>query len=117
MMDEGRPPSFRTPLSREGLPDPPMGNERPAIRPLQEGIMQRDELLALMISVSAPAPRLDEWDRVLSIYAGYLEAVASKLSEKELGNFIGAGAMFYRTLCQADAYRQESVWGRRKKEG
>ncbi|SEI47860.1 hypothetical protein [Achromobacter sp. NFACC18-2] len=79
--------------------------------------MQRDELLALMISISAPAPRLDEWDRVLSMYAGYLEEVAPKLSEKELGNLIGAGAMFYRTLCQANAYRQESVWGRRKKEG
>ncbi|MEN4919054.1 DNA-3-methyladenine glycosylase [Achromobacter spanius] len=79
--------------------------------------MQREELLAMMISVSAPAPKLDEWDRVLSIYAGYLEGVASKLSERELGNFIGAGAMFYRTLCQADAYRREAVWGGRKKDG
>lgn len=78
--------------------------------------MQREELLALMISVSAPVPKLDDWDRVLSIYAGYLEGVAPKLSEKELGNLIGAGAMFYRTLRQADAYRQEAVWERQKKD-
>lgn len=79
--------------------------------------MQREELLALMISVPAPVPKLDDWDRVLSIYAGYLEGVASKLSQKELGEFIGAGAMFYRTLRQADAYRQEGVWEQQKTDG
>ena len=72
--------------------------------------MEREELVALMISIPAPAPKLDDWDKVLSIYAGYLEGVAAKLSEKELGELIGAGAMFYRTLCQADAYRQQTVW-------
>ncbi|MFD4836544.1 DNA-3-methyladenine glycosylase [Achromobacter sp. NPDC058515] len=79
--------------------------------------MQREELLALMISVPAPVPRLDDWDRVLSIFAGYLEGVAPKLSQKELGDFIGAGAMFYRTLRQADAYRKEAVWERQKTDG
>lgn len=71
--------------------------------------MDRDELLALMISTPAPVPRLDAWDSVLAIYAGHLERLASKLDEKDLGLLVASGAMFYRTLCQAESARLQAV--------
>ena len=71
--------------------------------------MDSDELLALMISTPAPAPRLDAWDSVLVIYADHLERLSSKLDEKDLGLLVASGAMFYRTLCQADAARLQAV--------
>lgn len=71
--------------------------------------MDRDELLALMISTSAPTPNLDSWDSVLVIYAGHLERLASRLDEKDLGNLVASGAMFYRTLRQAEAARLQAL--------
>lgn len=71
--------------------------------------MDRDELLALMISTSAPTPNLDSWDSVLVIYAGHLERLAPKLDEKDLGRLVASGAMFYRTLRQADAARLQAL--------
>lgn len=71
--------------------------------------MDRDELLALMISTPAPAPQLDAWDSVLIIYASHLVRVASRLDEKDLGLLVASGAMFYRTLRQADDARLQAV--------
>jgi hypothetical protein len=75
----------------------------------KENAMDRDELLALMISTPAPAPNLNSWDSVLVIYAGHLERLASKLDEKELGLLVASGAMFYRTLRQADDARLQAL--------
>lgn len=71
--------------------------------------MDSEELLALMISTPAPAPPLDAWDRVLALYASHLERLAPKLDERDLGLLVASGAMFYRTLCQADAARLQAV--------
>lgn len=76
--------------------------------------MDRDDLMALMIATPAPVPDFGDWARVIAIYAGYLEKIAPKLDAAELGELVGAGAMFYRTLCQAEAYRSESVMYRSK---
>ncbi|WP_439810775.1 DNA-3-methyladenine glycosylase [Bordetella bronchiseptica] len=71
--------------------------------------MDREELLALMISTPAPAPNLNAWDRVLVIYAEHLARLVSKLDEKDLGTLIASGAMFYRTLRQADTARLDAL--------
>jgi hypothetical protein len=71
--------------------------------------MDRDEFLALMISTPAPVPNLNSWDSVLVIYASYLEKIASKLDEKDLGLLVASGAMFYRALRQADDARLQAV--------
>lgn len=71
--------------------------------------MDSEELLALMISTPAPAPDPGSWDTVLVIYARHLERLAPKLDERDLGALIASGAMFYRTLCQADAARVQAV--------
>ncbi|CUJ21426.1 DNA-3-methyladenine glycosylase [Achromobacter xylosoxidans] len=71
--------------------------------------MDSEELLALMISTPAPAPNLGDWDSVLLIYARHLERLAPKLDERDLGALIASGAMFYRTLRQAEAARVEAL--------
>lgn len=71
--------------------------------------MDSDELLALMISTPAPAPNLDDWDRVLVIYASHLARLSPKLDEKELGALVASGAMFYRTLRQAELARVQAL--------
>ncbi|MDH0739310.1 hypothetical protein [Achromobacter spanius] len=76
--------------------------------------MDSDELLALMISASAPTPNLSSWDSVLVIYSGHLAKLAAKLDERELGHLVACGAMFYRTLRQADAARLQALEWRDK---
>lgn len=71
--------------------------------------MDSEEWSAMMISTPAPAPNLDDWDRVLVIYAGHLERLAPKLDEKDLGALVASGAMFYRTLRQAEAARLQAL--------
>lgn len=71
--------------------------------------MDREELLELMILTPAPTPTLDAWDSVLAIYAGHLEKLGAKLDEKDLGLLVASGAMFYRTLCQANAARLQAL--------
>ncbi|QEQ22444.1 hypothetical protein F0U64_08635 [Achromobacter xylosoxidans] len=56
-----------------------------------------------------PAPNLNDWDRVLVIYARQLERLAPKLNEKDLGALVASGAMFYRTLRQAEAARLQAL--------
>ncbi|CUJ03731.1 Uncharacterised protein [Achromobacter xylosoxidans] len=81
--------------------------------------MDSEELLAIMISTPAPAPNLDDWDSVLMIYARHLERLAPKLNEKDLGALVASGAMFYRTLRQAEAARQQALdrWAGPKRKG
>lgn len=71
--------------------------------------MDSEELLALMISMPAPAPNPGNWDSVLMIYSRHLERLAPKLDEQDLGALIASGAMFYRTLCVVDAARIQAV--------
>lgn len=71
--------------------------------------MDSDEILALMLSTPAPAPNLNAWDRVLVIYAEHLARLVPQLDEKDLGALIASGAMFYRTLRQADAARLQAL--------
>lgn len=71
--------------------------------------MDSEELLAMMISTPAPAPNLNDWDSVLVIYARHLERLAPKLNEKDLGALVASGAMFYRTLRQAEAARLQAL--------
>ncbi|CAB3743521.1 DNA-3-methyladenine glycosylase [Achromobacter kerstersii] len=74
--------------------------------------MEREDLLAQMLSRPARSSRFDDWADVLGEFANCLAFSSGKLSQGEIDSFINVGAAFYRTLARAEAYRRESVWGK-----
>lgn len=68
--------------------------------------MHSDEYLAKMILRSTPPRRLGDWANLLNKYAFCLEKCSGKLDAEELDRLLDVGAMFYRTLARAEAYRK-----------
>lgn len=68
--------------------------------------MERDELLAQMISRSAELRNFGDWADILGNYADCLAGVGTKLAPYEMEQFLKVGAVFYRTLARAEDYRQ-----------
>ncbi|WBX89131.1 DNA-3-methyladenine glycosylase [Achromobacter mucicolens] len=74
--------------------------------------IEREDLLAQILSRPAPPSGFDDWADVLGEFADCLAVSSGKLSQGEIDSFIRVGAAFYRTLARAEAYRRESVWGK-----
>ncbi|AYD67781.1 DNA-3-methyladenine glycosylase [Achromobacter sp. B7] len=68
--------------------------------------MNSDEILATMILRSPPPLHFGDWADILDEYASCLERCSGKLDAEELDRLLEVGAMFYRTLARAEAYRK-----------
>lgn len=68
--------------------------------------MNSDEYLAKMILRSTPPRHFGDWADILDQYALCLERCGGKLDAEELDRLLDVGALFYRTLARAEAYRK-----------
>jgi hypothetical protein len=75
----------------------------------EEMTMNSDEYLAKMILRSTPPRHFGDWADILNEYAFCLEKCSGKLDAEELDRLLDVGAMFYRTLARAEAYREEII--------
>ncbi|MBD9433267.1 MULTISPECIES: hypothetical protein [Achromobacter] len=67
--------------------------------------MERDELLAQMVSRSAELSSFGDWVDVLGRFADCLSLVSKRLEPAEVEQLLDVGATFYRTLARAEGYR------------
>ncbi|ASC69070.1 Uncharacterised protein [Achromobacter denitrificans] len=67
--------------------------------------MDREDLLARMLTKSVTLSSFDDWVDILTDYAEHLNSVKDKLSAGDIERFVSVGASFYRTLARAEAYR------------
>ena len=74
--------------------------------------MERDDLLAQMLSRSAKLSKFGDWVDVLGDYADCLSQVSEKLDSGEMERLLNVGAAFYRTLARAEDYRRNSLGDR-----
>ncbi|PND35781.1 DNA-3-methyladenine glycosylase [Achromobacter pulmonis] len=72
--------------------------------------MEKEDLLAQILTRSVQLGDFGDWADVLGDYAGCLWDVRHKLEAEEFTRFIDVGAAVYRTLARAEAYRRSSVW-------
>lgn len=71
--------------------------------------MLRDEFLAKMLVQAATPRNFDDWADILGEFANCLEKISPRLEDSERDWLLSIGSSFYRTLAQAENYRQTSV--------